>query len=133
MEIREYKEYNEEEIGCLYSAVGWVAYTQNLPALRKGYENSLLVLAAYEGDELLGIIRVVGDGVTVILVQDILVFPAHHRKGVGSALLKEVLDRYKNVRQIELVTDNTEKTIAFYHSMGFAELSQIGCCGFMKY
>ena len=36
------------------------------------------------------------------------------------------------VRQIELATDNTAKTVGFYKSMGFAEMSEIGCCGFMK-
>ena len=132
MEIKEYTEYKEDEILRLYSEVGWVSYTQNMPALKQGYMNSLLVLAAYEGDELLGLIRVVGDGFTIIFVQDILVFPEKQRQGVGRALLQAVLDRYKDVRQIELVTDNTPKTIAFYNSLGFAEFSQIGCCGFMK-
>ena len=132
MEIREYKTYNEEEILRLYTAVSWTAYTQDPSALRRGYEHSLLVLGAYEGDELLGIIRAVGDGATVVFVQDILVYPEQQRKGVGSALLQAVLDRYAAVRQIELVTDNTEKTVAFYKSMGFSELSELGCRGFMK-
>ena len=132
MEIREYIGYNEKEILDLYGAVGWVAYTSDLAALKKGYQNSLLVLAAYEEDTLLGIIRVVGDGATIIFVQDIVVDPKYQRKGVGSALLKEVLKRFEHVRQIELVTDNTEKTIAFYKSIGFLEFSEIGCCGFMK-
>ncbi|MBO7451038.1 MAG: GNAT family N-acetyltransferase [Clostridiales bacterium] len=132
MEIKEYTEYKDDEILRLYSEVGWVSYTQNMQALKQGYKNSLLVLAAYEGDELLGLIRVVGDGFTIIFVQDILVFPEKQRQGIGRALLQAVLDRYKDVRQIELVTDNTPKTIAFYNSLGFAEFSQIGCCGFMK-
>ena len=75
MEIREYKHYDEREIIGLYSAVGWKAYTDDPEALRKGYENSLLVLGAYEGEQLMGIIRVVGDGETIVFVQDILVFP----------------------------------------------------------
>ncbi len=120
VEIREYTEYNEK------------AYTDNLSILRKGFENSLLVLGAYENNELAGIIRVVGDGFTIVFVQDILVFPDQQRKGVGRALLQEIFDRYKNVRQIELATDNTPKTIAFYKSMGFSEFSELGCCGFMK-
>ena len=132
MEIREYRNYNEKEILDLYTAVGWTAYTENPEALRRGYENSLLVLGAYEDDNLLGIIRSVGDGATVVFIQDILVFPEHQRKGVGSALLQAVLDRYAGVRQIELVTDNTEKTVAFYQSMGFHDLSELGCRGFMK-
>ena len=132
MEIREYSVFKDDEITRLYSSVGWTAYTDNLTALRKGFNNSLLVLGAYEQNELLGIIRVVGDGATIIFIQDILVFPEYQRKGIGSALLRAVLDRYSDVRQIELVTDNTPNTISFYRSMGFSEYSELGCCGFMK-
>ena len=132
MEIREYTEYKEDEIVRLYSEVGWTAYTNDLQALKQGFMNSLLVLAAYENDDLLGIIRAVGDGYTVVFIQDILVYPEKQRQGVGSALLKAVIDRYAHVRQIELTTDNTPKTVSFYRSMGFAEFSEIGCCGFMK-
>ncbi|SEW22459.1 Acetyltransferase (GNAT) domain-containing protein [Ruminococcaceae bacterium KH2T8] len=132
MTIKEYSKYDQDEILALYGAVGWISYTQDPEALRKGYENSLLILGAYDGDELAGIIRVVGDGQTIVFVQDILVLPKYQRQGIGSQLLKAVLDRFSHVRQIELVTDNTEKTIAFYRSMGFREFSEIGCCGFMK-
>jgi ribosomal protein S18 acetylase RimI-like enzyme len=132
MEIKEYKEYKEDEIIRLYTEVGWSSYTENMPALEQGYKNSLLVLAAYENEELLGIIRVVGDGFTIVFVQDILVFPEKQRQGVGTALLKAVLAQYPDVRQIELITDNTPKTVAFYKSLGFYELSEIGCCGFMR-
>ncbi len=132
MEIKEYKEYKEDEIKRLYTEVGWSAYTENMPALEQGYKNSLIVLAAYENEELLGIIRVVGDGFTIVFVQDILVFPEKQREGVGTALLKAVLAKYPNVRQFELITDNTPKTVAFYKSLGFCEFSEIGCCGFMK-
>jgi GNAT superfamily N-acetyltransferase len=132
MEIREYTEYREEEILRLYTEVGWTAYTKDMSALEQGYKHSLLVLSAYENEELLGIVRAVGDGHTIVFVQDILVFPEKQRQGVGTALLKAVLDRYPDVRQIELVTDNTPKTVAFYKSLGFSELSEIGCCGFVR-
>ena len=132
MEIKEYKEFREDEILRLYTEVGWTAYTENMAALRQGYEHSLLVLSAYENDELLGVIRVVGDGSTIVLIQDILVFPEKQRQGIGTALIQAVLDRYADVRQIQLVTDNTPKTVAFYKSVGFLEFSEIGCCGFMR-
>ena len=132
MEIRESSTFKEDEILRLYSEVGWTAYTEDAEALRRGFEHSLLVLAAYEDDELLGIARAVGDGFTVVLIQDLLVFPERQRQGVGTALLKAVLARYPDVRQIELVTDDTPKTTAFYRSIGFSELSEIGCCGFMR-
>ena len=132
MEIREYKIFNEAEILRLYRSVGWTAYTDHLEVLQKGFEKSMLTLAAYEGDQLLGIIRAVGDGHTIVFVQDILVFPEYQRKGIGTALLQAMLDRYSHVRQIELATDITPKTIAFYKAMGFCEMSEIGCCGFMR-
>ena len=51
-------------------AGGWTAYTDDPTALRNGFANSLLTLAAYEEASLAGLIRVVGDGYTVVLVQD---------------------------------------------------------------
>lgn len=132
MEIKEYTEFKVDEIWQLYTQVGWTAYTENMPALEQGYKNSLLVLAAYENEELLGIVRVVGDGATIILVQDILIYPQKQRQGIGTALLKAVLERYADVRQIQLVTDNTPKTVAFYRSLGFVEFEKLGCCGFMR-
>ena len=132
MEIRAYTAYNEAEILPLYAQVGWTAYTQDPSALEQGFRHSLLVLAAYEQDALLGLIRVVGDGASVVLVQDLLVYPDRQRQGVGTALLKAVLERFSAVRQIQLVTDDTPKTIAFYRSLGFSDLASLGCCGFRK-
>lgn len=132
MKIKEYTKFNFDEIKKLYDAVGWTAYTDDMNSLEKGYENSLKVLAAYEDDKLLGIIRAVGDGFTVVFIQDILVFPEEQGKGIGKALIKAMLDFYPNVRQIQLTTDVDPKTIAFYKSVGFSELSEIDCCGFMR-
>lgn len=132
MEIRAYTEYNEAEILGLYASVGWTAYTDDPAALRNGFANSLLTLAAYEEAALAGLIRVVGDGHTIVFVQDILVRPQFQRRGIGSVLLQAVLNRYAGVRQIELLTDDTPETTAFYRSMGFRELTELGCRGFMK-
>lgn len=132
MDIRVYFPYNETEIKQLYASVGWTAYTERLSLLIEGFARSLLVLAAYENDELLGIVRAVGDGSTILYIQDLLVFPAHQRKGVGSALLQAALRQYPHIRQTVLITDDTEKTAAFYSANGFSALSAFGCFGFMK-
>lgn len=132
LEIKEYLQYREEEILPLYAAVGWTAYTDQPETLRRGFARSLLTLAAYEDGRLQGILRAVGDGETIVFVQDILVNPTRQRRGIGSALLRELLHRYSAVRQIELTTDNTPKTLAFYRSMGFEEFPELGCCGFMR-
>ena len=132
MEIIEYQTYREEEILPLYMSVGWTAYTDAPDALRRGFEKSLLTLAAYDGDTLIGLIRAVGDGETIVLVQDLLVFPQYQRCGIGTALMRAMMDRFANVRQFQLVTDDTEKAIAFYRSLGMRELSEFGGRGFMR-
>ena len=80
----------------------------------------------------MGILRAVGDGHSILFIQDILVYPEHQHRGIGTALVKAVLELYPQVYQIELATDNTEKTLSFYKSLGFRPMEEIGCCGFLK-
>ncbi len=133
MEIKEYTEYRAEEILSLYTAVGRTAYAENAAALEQGYRHSLLVLAAYENGKLLGVVRAVG-GLYGCSRSGYFGIPrtaeAGHRH--GSALLQAVLNRYSGVRRARLTTDNTPATIAFYRPLGFLELAEIGCCGFVR-
>ena len=113
MEIIEYQTYREKEILPLYASVGWTAYTDAPDVLHRGFERSLLTFAAYEGETLVGLARAVGDGETVVLMQDLLVFPQYQRRGIGAALMRAMMERFANVRQFQLLTDDTEKTLAF--------------------
>lgn len=125
MEIREYRQYDEREILPLYASVGWTAYTDQPETLRRGFENSLLTLAAYEENRLIGILRAVGDGQTIVFVQDLLILPEYQRRGVGTALLRELLARYPQVRQIELTADDSPSLLAFYRKTGFVPMSEL--------
>lgn len=78
-----------------------------------------MVISAWDKDELIGLVRVVGDGLTIIYVQDILVLKSYKRKRIGSKLLQYVLDEYKDVRQKVLLTDEGEETRGFYEANGF--------------
>ena len=132
MKIRAYTQFDLEEILALYAAVGWVNYTQRPQMLVRAYANSLLTLGAYEDERLVGILRAVGDGVSIIFVQDLLVLPEYQRRGIGTALVNALFEQYPDAYQMELLTDNTEKTLAFYQSMGFAAAETIGCRAFVK-
>ena len=129
--VREYTQYNGSEILPLYESVGWIAYTRDPDLLRRAFENSLLTLAAYEGNELVGILRTVGDGCTVVFVQDLLVLPAHQQKGVGAALICAVRERFPAVRQFQLTCDDSPGLAAFYESQGFRPLNALGMRGYM--
>ena len=132
MTIRELTTFNLDTILNLYSSVGWTNYTDKPGMVKKAYENSLLTLGAYDGDNLIGVIRTVGDGFSRVFVQDILGSPEYQRKGIGTQLLQEVMKRFSSVYQIGLMTDNTPKTISFYQSIGFVKADDMGCCAFIK-
>lgn len=132
MYIRTYDRYDEAEMLALYESVGWTAYTKEPQVLRAGFEGSLFCLAAYEEDQLVGLLRAVGDGQTVVLLQDILVRPDRQRQGVGTKLVRAALDRCGTVRQVQLITDDRPETVAFYESLGFRSLEELGCKGFMR-
>ena len=49
-----------------------------------------------------------------------------------TALMQAALERFRSVRQVQLLTDDTEKTKGFYRSLGLLTLPELGCCGFMR-
>ncbi|MCM1040461.1 MAG: GNAT family N-acetyltransferase [Ruminococcus sp.] len=130
--IKEYNGYNEKEVLYLYQSVGWTNYVNNPAMLKNAYAHSLKILGAYENEKLLGVIRVVGDGYSVVFIQDIIVLPEYQRHGIGTALLGKILEIYENVYQKVLLTENTEKTIQFYKSAGFEMDTDIACRAFLK-
>ena len=132
MTISEISGYEPKDILPFYEGAGWTNYTARPEMIRAAHENSLLILGAYQENQLLGFIRAVGDGASVVLIQDIIVLPEHRRKGIGTALLRTMMDRYAAVYQMELMTDDRPDTVAFYESPGFKKTQDLGCCAFMK-
>ena len=131
--IKEYAVYKEAEILGLYTSVGWTNYTDNPEMLRNAYINSLKIYGAYVDGKLVGIIRAVGDGFSVIFIQDLLVHPDFQRNGIGTLLLKRMLKEYENVYQMHLITEDSEKTVSFYKSLGFTDNGDVNCKAFSKY
>lgn len=132
MDVKKYENFRLEEIINLYQSAGWTNYLERTDILEEAYANSLCVLGAYDDDRLIGIIRAVGDGRTIVFVQDIIVLPEYQRRGIGTELLRAVVETYKDVYQIELLTDNTENTKAFYRSVGFTASDDMGCVAFIR-
>lgn len=74
---------------------------------------------------LVGLARVVGDGLTIAYLQDILVAPKHQRLGIGRELFRRVFAPFDDVRQKVLITDSEPGQLAFYASMGFIEIRDL--------
>ena len=127
--VRKQEVVKLENVLHLYQAVGWTNYTHQPQMLEKSLSHSLAIYLALDGEAIVGLVRLVGDGFSSVFVQDLIVLPSHQRQGIGSALMKEALGDYKNAYQVQLATEQTEKTLGFYRSLGFETLSTYDCTG----
>ena len=118
-----------EDVLHLYQVVGWTNYTHQPEMLEQALSHSLAIYVALDGDAEVGLIRLVGDGFSSVLVQDLIVLPSYQRQGIGRSLMKEALEDYKDAYQVQLVTEQTEKNLGFYRFMGFEILSTYDCTG----
>ena len=115
----------QDELVGLYDSVRWSAYTNDPNRLAAAVEASLAVVTAHHDGELVGLARVIGDGQTIVYLQDILVRPSHHRLGIGRELFQRVFAPFGDVRQQVLITDDEDSQRAFYESMGFTETADL--------
>ena len=127
--IRKQEIVKLEDVLHLYQAVGWTNYTNQSQMLEQALSHSLVIYLALDGDVVVGLIRLVGDGFSSVFVQDLIVLPSYQRQGIGRILVKEALGDYKDAYQVQLVTDQTEKNLGFYRSLGFETLSTYDCTG----
>ena len=118
-----------DDVFHLYQAVGWTNYTNQPQMLEQALSHSLATYLARDGEEIVGLVRLVGDGFSSVFVQDLIVLPSYQRQGIGSNLMKEALADYKDAYQIQLATEQTEKTLGLYRSLGFETLSSFQCTG----
>lgn len=128
-------EYNDSlfpDVFALYRNAGWTNYTQNPRMLAKAYKNSLRILCACCGAGMAGVIRAVGDGCSILYVQDLLVHSSFQHRGIGGMLLESLLSEYPDVYQTILLTDNSEVLRAFYEKHGFRPVGAYDCVAYFK-
>lgn len=127
------KKINREQLERLYNDVGWYAYTQNIEILQKSIEQSLEVVSAWSDEELIGLIRIVGDGLTIIYIQDILILNAYQNQGIATQLMQQILNKYKDVRQKVLLTEEAPDVRHFYEKNGFQSCDKGSLVAFARF
>jgi GNAT superfamily N-acetyltransferase len=121
------------EVLQLYGAVGWTAYTRDPDRLVEAIVRSHTVFCARTPTgRLVGLARTVSDGAVICYLQDILVDPAWHRRGVGRRLLEAVLEHYRDVRQFVLLTDDDDAQRALYRAAGLVRSNDLGLQAYVR-
>lgn len=127
------KSLPKQDVIELYNDANWTAYTKEPKSLLQAINNSLYVLTAWHNNKLVGLIRLVGDGLTIIYIQDILVLKAYKKNKIGTKLITTALNNFKSVRQTVLLTDDNEETRGFYEKLGFESCDKGQLVSFAKF
>jgi len=76
------------EFLSLRKKVGWQNITTSIA--KTSLINSLFHVVVYESNQLVGMGRVVGDGVMYFYIQDVVVDPHYQGYGLGDTIMKEI-------------------------------------------
>lgn len=109
-----------EEYYPLYLSTGWdELLILNKSDIKEAIKQSFACVSAYHENELVGFGRVVSDGVIYAAIYDVIVHPGHMGKGIGTKIVKKLLDKCvsHNIRSIHLFA--AEGTEPFYSNLGF--------------
>lgn len=123
----------EKNLKELYEDAGWVAYTCDMAKLKRAIDQSLCVITAWYHDELVGLLRVVGDGETILYFQDIIVMTAHRRHKIATGMIDKVIKEFPHVRQKVLLADDSDDIRGFYEEVGFMACDQGDLIGFVRF
>ena len=129
---KDHKEITDSVLLPLYNDAGWTAYTKEPKILESAVRNSLYVLTAWHADKLVGLLRIIGDGLTIVYIQDILVLKSYKRMGIGTKLMEIALQKFNSVRQKVLLTEDNDEARGFYESLGFQSADKGKLVAFVK-
>jgi len=88
----------------------------NLPFI-----NSTMVVSAWYGDRLVGVIRVLSDKIIRSTIHDLVVDPDFQKRGLGRELLARCIRTYPKT---EWIVQTTEAHIQYYLQNGFTPYSR---------
>jgi ribosomal protein S18 acetylase RimI-like enzyme len=105
----------------LRTAVGWRSLPEEV--VRTGMQNSLFSVCVYEGEEVVGCGRVIGDGAIYVYIQDIIVQPEFQGRGIGLRIMEHIMDFIYSALPDEIFVGlMAAKDVAdFYKKFGFME------------
>ncbi|MBA4865621.1 GNAT family N-acetyltransferase [Streptomyces sp. PSKA54] len=117
----------------LAEAVGWTTAFDwdTTPASLAG---SLAGVVAMAGNHVVGMGRLVGDGVKYFYVQDLAVLPAHQGAGIGTALLRRLLDHVASTAPSTAFVGlfATDGAVPLYERSGFTRGDMTGMFRLVK-
>ena len=114
------KDLPPEQLHKLFVAVGWSDGSETPEMIQKGYGipwfNSTLVISAWDGDCLIGAVRVLSDTMLRSIIYDLIVMPEYQSKGIGKELVRRCIEHFPNS---EWLVQTTKEISGYYEKNGF--------------
>ena len=122
MQIKLIECLSGKELLCaagLYRLADWVSDGEDCSFINRAVAGSFLAAAAFEGENLVGMGRVLSDGVSDAYIQDVVVHPEFRGKGIGGKIVMFLVSELeaRGVDWIALVGE--PGTESFYSRLGF--------------
>lgn len=105
---------------ALFETTGWnEMYRCDPEQLGEVLAASWAVVSAYDGNRLVGSGRLMSDGLLYAVVFDLVVAPTHQGRGVGSEIMRRLLDRCRAGGIRDVLLFSARGTDQFYAGFGF--------------
>lgn len=111
------KKFTKEQTQRLFLSVGWVS-GQYPERLHKALMGASTVFSAWDGERLVGLVRVLDDTEMVAYMHYVLVDPEYQGRGIAGHLVGMVKQRYHDYLYIEVMPEES-KNATFYEKHGF--------------
>lgn len=113
----EEKRFTQQQVQDLFLSINWIS-GQYPERLYKALMHSSTVITAWDGDRLIGLVRVLDDSEMMAYMHYVLVHPDYQGCHIASTMVQMVLDKYKDYFYIEVMPEES-KNAAFYEQFGF--------------
>ena len=121
------------EVKEIYRKNSWNSYLNDDDKLIRAFDNSLYFLGGVDENKLVGVIRCVGDGEHILMVQDLVIDPGYQQQGIATYLFNFILDKYSEVRIFMVLTDIEDVVDnKFYKSFNLKKLEENNIICYMR-
>lgn len=110
-----------EEFNYLTNSVDWG--TRENSIVQEALNNTLYSICAYDGDNIIGYGRIVGDKTIFLYIHDVMVVPEYQNQKIGTNIMNHLLKQINKLKKanpnIRTYLGASKGKEAFYEKFGF--------------
>ncbi|GAA0381168.1 GNAT family N-acetyltransferase [Paenibacillus motobuensis] len=106
----------------LYESLGWNSLKLSSDDLKQMCNQSWYAIYAFKDQKLVGMGRIISDGVITGIICGLCVLPSYQSKGIGKEMLNRMIDHCEQNRVIPQLLC-TESLEPYYESFGFRKFT----------